>query len=198
MQQVLFSVVFPVIAGLLIFLMQHFIIQLSRERDKWKSPKLQELREVISDKHVRPSLKSLAKEQVDDEVFFIRTGIRLRNPNELEPLLKFKRELGGNFGWQSIRIIYPMHLCASDGTMNLRFAFGDKLGHYILNLLAVLLILSTGLFMLSVVDDGRKFLIGMAIALPVMMVVTFVLQYLDMAYRTAKFIQKHLNEQSAD
>jgi hypothetical protein len=52
--------------------------------------------------------------------------------------------------------------------------------------------------MLSVVDDGRKFLIGMAIALPVMMVVTFVLQYLDMAYRTAKFIQKHLNEQSAD
>ncbi|MBP2510686.1 hypothetical protein J2855_004341 [Agrobacterium tumefaciens] len=102
--------------------------EFTRERDKWISPKFEELRSLIADENIPAPLRDLSKNRYNAEAFFILTGIQPKNANELEALLEFERAIESQFSWRTLRTIYPMHLLPSNGSLPVRITAGQMVG----------------------------------------------------------------------
>jgi len=195
---VLEFVVFPLIVGAFSFpLLPRLLEEFIRERDKWISPKFDELRSLIADENVPAPLRDLSKNRYNAEVFFILTGIKPKNANELEALLELERAIESKFSWRTLRTIYPMHLFPSNESLSVRITAGQTVGHYMLYLLGLMITVSGGATLYSVVDEGSVFGIAMAIIAPIQIGILFGLQYLDIPYRNAKSVQKYIEDKSS-
>jgi len=190
-------VVFPLIVGAFSFpLLPRLLDEFIRERDKWMSPKFEELRSLIADESVPAPLRDLSKNRYNAEAFFILTGIKPKNANELEALLEFERAIESKFSWRTLRTIYPMHLSPSNGSLSVTITAGQTIVHYMLYLLAILITVSNGKTLFSVVEKGSMFGVAMATIAPIQIGILFGLQYLDTPYRNAKSIQKFIEGKS--
>ncbi|KAA1232735.1 hypothetical protein FHL81_14560 [Agrobacterium tumefaciens] len=186
MSSLLEFVVFPLIVGAFSFpLLPRLLEEFTHEREKWISPKFEELRSLAADDNVPAPLRDLSKDRYNAEAFFMLTGIKPKNANELEALLEFERAIESKFSWRTLRTIYPMHLFPSNGSLSVRITAGQTIVHYMLHLLAILITVSNGATLFSVVDKGSVFGIAMAIIAPIQIGLLFGLQYLDTPYRNA-------------
>ncbi len=198
MSSLLEFVVFPLIVGAFSFpLLPRLLEEFTREREKWISPKFEELRSLIADENVPAPLRDLSKNRYNAEAFFILTGIKAKNANELEALLEFERAIENQFSWRTLRTIYPVHLVPSNGSLSVRITAGQMVGHYMLYLLGILITVSGGATLYSVIDEGYVFGIAMAIIAPIQTGLLFGLQYLDTPYRNAKSVQKYIKDKSS-
>ncbi|CUX56811.1 membrane hypothetical protein [Agrobacterium fabrum str. J-07] len=198
MSSVLEFVVFPLIVGAFSFpLLPRLLEEFTRERDKWISPKFEELRSLISDENVPAPLRDLSKNRYIAEAFFILTGIKPKNANELEALIEFERAIESEFSWRTLRTIYPMHLLPSNGNLSVRITAGQTLGHRMLYLVAIMTTVSSGATLYSVIDKGSVFGIAMATIAPIQIGILLGLQYLDTPYRNAKSVQKYIKAKSS-
>ncbi|MCZ7486116.1 hypothetical protein [Rhizobium rhizogenes] len=198
MSSVLEFIVFPLIVGAFSFpLLPRLVEEFTRERDKWISPKFEELRSLIADEHVSVPLRDLLKNRYNAEAFFILTGIKPKNANELEALLEFERAIKSQFSWRTLRTIYPMHLLPSDGSLSVRITAGQTTIHYMLYVVSIMTTVSSGAALYSVIDKGSVFGIAMAIIAPIQIGILFGLQYLDTPYRNAKSVQKYIKDKSS-
>ncbi|CUX32996.1 hypothetical protein D3C87_1542290 [compost metagenome] len=130
MSSLLEFVVFPLIVGAFSFpLLPRLLEEFTHEREKWISPKFEELRSLAADENVPAPLRDLSKNRYNAEAFFMLTGIKPKNANELEALLEFERAIKSKFSWRTLTTIYPIHLFPSNGSLSVRITAGQTIVH---------------------------------------------------------------------
>jgi hypothetical protein len=124
----------------------------------------------------------------------ILTGIRARNSVGLDALLRFENAHGESFGWMTLRTVYPMQLVMSDGNLVVRITTSQTIEHYTRNLIVIVVLLAVSAVLFPFVNNGRGFVIALAVCLPIMTCMLFAFQYLDTPYRNAKRLQKYIDK----
>lgn len=116
----------------------------------------------------------------------ILTGIRAKNSDGLDALLRFENAHGESFGWMTLGTVYPMQLVMSDGNLVVRITTSQTIEHYTRNLMAIVVLLAVSAVLFPFVNNGRGFVIALAVCLPIMTCMLFAFQYLETLYRNAK------------
>ncbi len=128
------------------------------------------------------------------EQFADLAGIRARNSVGLDALLRFENAHGESFGWMTLRTVYPMQLVMSDGNLVVRITTSQTIEHYTRNLIVIVVLLAVSAVLFPFVNNGRGFVIALAVCLPIMTCMLFAFQYLDTPYRNEKRLQKYIDK----
>jgi purine-cytosine permease-like protein len=90
--------------------------------------------------------------------------------------------------------VYPMQLVMSDGNLVVRITTSQTIEHYTRNLIVIVVLLAVSAVLFPFVNNGRGFVIALAVCLPIMTCMLFAFQYLDTPYRNAKRLQKYIDK----